>query len=71
MALIMYQEIEFLFSDKLFATFRFLEFFCLFPIFSAQTCLFLNQKWKKICMSVFSTHFVLLISILAPNIMEE
>jgi len=26
------------------ATFRFLEFFCFFPIFSAQTCLFLNRK---------------------------
>jgi hypothetical protein len=47
------------------ATFRFLEIFRFFPIFSAQTRLFLKTKVEKIFMGVFSTHFVPLISILA------
>jgi hypothetical protein len=53
------------------ATFRFLDFFRFFLIFSAQTRFIFEQNLEKIYMGVFSTHFVPLISILAPKIMEE
>ena len=39
------------------ATFRFLEFFRFFPIFSAQTRLFLNQKKKKYIWVFFPLNF--------------
>jgi hypothetical protein len=44
----------------------FWNFSVFFPIFSA-----LEPKVEKIYMGVFSTHFVPLISILAPKLMEE
>jgi hypothetical protein len=49
------------------ATFRLLEFFRFFLIFSAQTRLFLTKS-RKNNMGVFSTQFVPLISILATKI---
>jgi hypothetical protein len=53
------------------ATFRFLEFFRFFSDFFCSNSFIFEPKVEKIYMGVFSTHFVPLISILAPKIMGE
>jgi hypothetical protein len=53
------------------ATFSFLEFFRFFSDFFRLNSFIFESKVKYIYMGVFSTHFVPLILILAPKIMEE
>jgi hypothetical protein len=45
--------------------------FSIFPDFFRSNSFIFESKVEKIYMGVFSTHFVPLISILAPKIMEE
>jgi hypothetical protein len=50
---------------------EFLNLIILIPDFFRSNSFIFEQKVEKIYMGVFSTHFVPLISILAPKIMEE
>jgi hypothetical protein len=53
------------------ATFRFFEIFSFFSDFFRSNSFIFEPKVEKIYMGVFSTHFVPLISILAPKVMKE
>ena len=53
------------------ATFLVFEIFSFFSDFFRSNSFILEPKVEKIYMGVFSTHFVPLILILAPKIMEE